>query len=154
MTPREFLDLIVRPNMDEFRNDYADLRKAFNVSFSVDALAAHIYDASGRAAGTGAKDDSAFRAELAANSPDFALVRDIAKALKHVELDRHSPAVKRADQVEKRALGWGEARWGEGRWGSPPQVVVTTNSGDKRVVETVLGNALSFLESEMAKRNL
>ena len=43
MTPRQFLENIVRSNVDEFHRHYGDLRRAHNAIGSVDALAAHIY---------------------------------------------------------------------------------------------------------------
>ncbi|MCP6440520.1 hypothetical protein NL474_29175, partial [Klebsiella pneumoniae] len=82
-------------------------------------------------------------------NPDFSLVRDIAKAQKHGYLTRGSPQVSAAAQVETRAFGWGKVRWDEGRRNGPPQVVVEMDSGELRVVETVLERALEFLEGEM-----
>ena len=46
-------------------------------------------------------------------------------------------------------LGFDVARFDEARFDSPAQVVVTTNLGGKRVVESVLQNALTFLKQEM-----
>ena len=41
MTPIEFLEEIVRPNVAAFHADYGSLRNAYNAVASVDALAAH-----------------------------------------------------------------------------------------------------------------
>jgi hypothetical protein len=43
MTPREFLDEVVRPNVAEFNVNFGSLRTAYNAVAAVDALAAHIY---------------------------------------------------------------------------------------------------------------
>ena len=43
MTPSEFLQTVVRPNVVEFNTEYGDVRRANNAVASVDALAAHIY---------------------------------------------------------------------------------------------------------------
>ena len=43
MTPREHLELVVRPNMSEMLENLGDLRLALNAIAAVDALAAHIY---------------------------------------------------------------------------------------------------------------
>jgi hypothetical protein len=117
MTAREFLEQTVRPNLAELAADYADLRKAFNAFHAVDALAAHIYDCAGRQKGTGEPDDIAFRERLCARSSDFALLRDLAKAVKHVVLERGTPKITKAAQISPRSLGWDEMRWDEGRWG-------------------------------------
>jgi hypothetical protein len=83
MTPREFLESIIRPNVDEFHRHYGDLRRAYNVIGCVDALAAHIYTwcmIQAPAEVAGIKNDSDYRATLAGRSPSFGLLRDIAKA--------------------------------------------------------------------------
>jgi hypothetical protein len=55
------------------------------------------------------RDDLEYRSELAKQHSEFALLRDIAKAVKHVRLVRGSPQTSRGDQMEVRSLGWGEA---------------------------------------------
>jgi len=154
LEPREHLDQIVHPNMADVRADFGDIRKAFNAVAAVDALAGHLYRwcaANAPNEVINAQNDSAYRHQLAQVNSDFALVRDIAKAQKHIHLIQGSPQVTTADQVEVKPLGWDEAGWGEGRWDSPPQVVVETNSGETRVVEAILENALAFLEAEMTR---
>lgn len=149
MDLREYLEEVVRPNVAEFENDYADLRLAHNAVHSVDALAAHIFAAAGGTAAKLGKDDTEFRESLAAKNEMFRLLRDVAKAAKHVELKRGKPEVSKANQIGTKRLGYGEARYGEGRYGSPPQAVVATDAGDYRVLETVVKRSLVFLEDEM-----
>jgi hypothetical protein len=43
MTPRDFLEAVVRPNVDDFHAQFPDLRHAYNAISAVDALAAHLY---------------------------------------------------------------------------------------------------------------
>jgi hypothetical protein len=152
MTPLEYLQEVVEPNLAALAKGYSNLRHNLNAVHSVDALAAHIYHASNGAAP--GKDDTEYRAELAKLFPEFALLRDIAKAIKHVRLNRGSPQTERGDKIEIRPLGWGEAAWGDGRWGGPPQAVIPLDSGGFRVVETVAMNALQVLKTEMAKYGL
>ena len=62
MTPREHLDQVVRPNMQDFAANYGDLRRAFNSAAAIDALAAPIYwwatqHAPGHVAGLATDDD-------------------------------------------------------------------------------------------------
>jgi hypothetical protein len=95
--------------------------------------------------------DSQFRAILPQRSQDFGLLRDIAKAQKHVHLAQGNPRVTTADQVTARSLGWDQARFDEGRWDGPPQIVVTTDAGDLRYVEQIVVAAVVFLEAEMTR---
>ena len=43
MTPREFLENVVRPNVEDFDANYGSVRQAYNAVAAVDALAAHLY---------------------------------------------------------------------------------------------------------------
>jgi hypothetical protein len=154
VTPRGFLETVVRPNIGEFDANFGSERHAYNAVAAVDSLAAHIYvwcksNAPWEIAAN--RDDTDYRATLAARFPDFGLLRDIAKAQKHAHLFRGNPEVTTAAQVATRSLGWGEARWDEGRWGGPPQVVVTTDDGDLRYVEQIVAASLKILESEMTR---
>ncbi len=142
MSPQEFLESVVLPNMDEFSKG-DDLRRAFNAIAAVDALAAHI----SQNVSPQEKDDSRFRQNLADKNEDFKLVRDMAKAQKHVRLDRGNPVLKEADRIKLRSLGWGEGEWGAGLWGGSPQVVVEMDSGETQIVGAVLERALAFLKT-------
>lgn len=156
MTPKDFLEVMVRPNVADFKARYDDLRLAFNAVAAVDALAAHLFvwcreNAPEEVRGIAVGDDGRFRDRLAERSPEFALLRDIANANKHVHLTRKAPQISGAGQVKPQELRWGVARWGEGRWGSPPQVAVETNNGEARAVEAIVDRALVFLEGEMQR---
>ncbi len=152
MTPREFLEAVVRPNVNDFHAHFADLRHAHNAIGSVDALAAHLYiwaSINNPSAVASTKDDSADRANLAARSQDFALLRDIAKALKHVHLTQGNPQVSHAAQVTSRPIGYGQGGHGQGRYGGVVQVVVDIDASNFSYVETIVDTALVFLEAEM-----
>ncbi len=153
VTPREFLDNVVRPNITEFHAHIADERRAFNAVAAVDSLSAHIYvwckSNAPQAIAAGIQDDSQYRGWLANSSPDFRLLRDIAKAQKHVHLTRGSPEVTRAAQVTPRSLGFNEAPFNEGEFDSPLHVVVTMDDGRLRYVAQIVTAALAVLEIEM-----
>jgi hypothetical protein len=90
MTPREFLDEVVKPNVAEFHGGYDSVRLAWNAIGAVDALAAHMYlwgQTHASREVTGVADDSHYREDLAQKNQDFRLLRDTAKALKHVRSD-------------------------------------------------------------------
>ncbi len=74
---------------------------------------------------------SQFREQLEIDNPDFALIRDVCDAHKHLELNRSTRRITRANQTNIGKMGWGEAKFGDGRWGSPEEVVVTDDNGDK-----------------------
>jgi len=137
MTPHKFLEQVVRPNVSEFHADDASVRLAYNAAWAVDALTAHIYVwclANAPAEVAGLKDDTEYRGKLAATHCDFRLLRDVAKAQKHVELKRGSPEIMGADQISTRAVGFGEGPYGHGRYGGPPQVVIDIDTNTMRYV--------------------
>jgi hypothetical protein len=149
MTPRDYLEQIVRPNLADLADNHGDIRKAMTAVHSADALAAHIFHAVGGRIVCGTTDDSAYRKLLARESEEFRLVRDLAMATKQVVLDRGEPLVNTADQMVSQGFGWRQAIWAEGRRGGPPQAVVVTDADEHRVVETVVRKAVEFLEAEM-----
>jgi len=154
VTPREFLENVVRPNVEDFKANYGSVRHAYNAVTAVDALAAHLYEwckTNAPSEIAGVSHDSQYRERLAQSSSDFRLLRDIAKAQKHVHLTRGATQVTGAAQVAARSLGWDEAKLDQGRWDGPPQVVVTTDSGDLRYVEQIVADALVVLETKMSR---
>ena len=88
LTPREFLDHIVRPNMDAMRADPGCLRHAYNAVLTADALAAHLYFrlAQIRPRVVPKDHDDAYRGALAKQHPAYQMLRDLAGALKHAAL--------------------------------------------------------------------
>lgn len=153
-SPRDFLEKVVLSNIDEFKQDVSSERHAYNAISSLDALAAHIYEwgrASGDIDALAARDDSDYREKLANRNKDFRLLRDVAKAQKHVRLLRHNPIVTNANQITSRPIGFGEGGFGEGRFGGVAQVVVDFDSNSPAYVESILDKSLRFLEEEMLK---
>jgi hypothetical protein len=154
MTPELFLKDVVEPNLSAFVAEDDDIRLAFNAVASVDALAAHVFwwgKDYAPAAVAGIKQDTDYRETLATLNSDFRLLRDIAKAQKHVRLERGNPEVKEAANVSSRAVGFGEGPWSHGKWGGPPQVVVDTDAGEMRYVSQLVRAGLTFLEGELSR---
>lgn len=152
MTPREFLEEVVKPNVSDFHGQFDSLRLAYNAIASVDSLAAHIFTwckANTHPSVLGVADDTVYRGNLAVMNSDFSLLRDMAKAQKHVHLTRGTPLVTDESQLASRTIGFGEGGFGEGRWGGVEQVVVDISGSDFRYVESVTDAALAFLESQM-----
>jgi hypothetical protein len=152
MTPKSFLETVVAPNVEDFHKNFSSLRHAHNAISSLDALAAHLYYwavANSPNVVSSAIGDSGYRAELAERNSSFKLLRDIAKAQKHVHLTRQNPQVRRADQVTPRNMGWGDGGYGQGRSGGGEQVIVNDNNGQLHYVEEIVDSSLNLLISEM-----
>ena len=161
MTPREYIEAVVRPNLADLERDEGDLRHALNALHAVDALAARIFVAAGGKAATGAKDDTDYREDLveADASGNFRILRDVAKAVKHAELVRGNPIITSASQVDAKPTGsqaglmMAGDGYGLGEFGGPPMVLVPVD-GVPFSVGYLIGKALAFLEEEMARRGL
>jgi hypothetical protein len=152
--PRAYLDEIVRPNLEEFESEVSSIRRANNAISTLDALVAHLYRwcvLNNPSEVSGVRDDSHYREKLSERNYHFRLLRDIAKAQKHVHLERGKPEVSKADQITSKALGYGQGKYGAGRYGGVAQVVVDLDNGDLEYIETILRHSLSFLESEIAR---
>ncbi len=164
MTPREYLDQVVRPNRADLDANYSSLRHGLNAIAAVDALAAHMFYALRNAGSTtppptqGRRDDDdAYRDHLAQQNNSYDLVREMAKAQKHVEViysKKRTAPVPRASSVSMSPLAWGEFPWGRGRFGGADQLVVRTASGAADYVESLLDEAIEFLEAEMTRHGL
>ena len=152
MMPRDHLERVFRPNLQEFHDNYGDLRRAFNAAAAIDALAAHIYwwAMQNRASYVAGINDSGFRKRLAAADPDFKLTFEVAKANKHVQLTQGRPSVANASQIAAKSVGFGEGRWGDVRWDGPLQVFIEPTGAPQWGAEGVFDRALAFLEAEMA----
>jgi hypothetical protein len=149
VTPRDFLNDIVRPNLEEFQLNNSCLRHAVNAVATVDALAAYIFH--GHLEHVFA-DDSAYRDALAKQNESFASLRDIAKAQKHVRLTRGNPRVDSAERVQVRSFGaYGEGGYGMTPYGGTSDIVVDVAPGDDRDLREILTGATAFLESEMTR---
>jgi len=77
----------------------------------------------------GATSVSQFRRLLSQHSYDYALIRDVSDAHKHLRLNRPDRFLTSAGQSSVTSLGWGSARWGDARWGSPAEVVIIDDAG-------------------------
>jgi hypothetical protein len=152
MDPRQHYDEIVEPNLRELDENFASLRHAFNAAAAVDALAAHIYwwcaeNNPEEVAGIGS--DIEYRYGLAKADSSFALLRDVAKANKHVRLTQSKPMVRSADQSAVMGVGYGARGYGEGRYGGVTQIFIVTENGEAPYFESIIGRAVRLLCAEM-----
>ena len=148
--PRNFFDQHVLPNYDEWLAQPLDERRARNAVAEANNMAARVYlhwKDTDRARVFDANSESEYRDALATcECEDFALVRDVADAHKHLTLDRRSRRVSQASQTGVGSLGWGQARWGEGVWGGGPQLVVTLDDSTKRPLTAIMRNVMEMWE--------
>jgi len=154
MDPRQHYADIVEPNFREFAEHFDSLRHAFNLAAATDALAAHIYwwcVENKPHEVVGVRDDSAYRDKLAEADSSFALLRDVAKAHKHVKLTRGTPMVKSSEQSSAKGVGFGLRGYSEGRFNGVVQISIETEIGERPYFETIIRNAIRFLLAEMKR---
>jgi len=88
-----------------------------------------------------------FRAVLADNHPEFAIVRDVAEAHKHCTLDRAIRVVTNSSQTAPGALGYGEGGFGTGPFGGGPSIIVTLDDGSRVHLSAFMGYVVSMWEA-------
>ena len=146
---------VVKPNLSEWEAEPTSLRRAYNAVAAIDAFAAHIYQVARNTSHPlgSAEHDLAFRNALALEDNSFRIVRDIAKAQKHVELVRGTAnlTVVRASDVHVSPVSYGRGKYGRGKYGGPPQVLVQLTSGSWDYVSSLANEALAFLVQKLAE---
>jgi hypothetical protein len=151
---KDHLNDIVIPNLSEAKDTPLNQRRVFNVVASLDTLVAQIwwelpdYEKREWSGGKSRYDDTDFREALANKYPDYRLVRDIAKAQKHVSLTRGYPQLTNSSQIKKGTMGFGEGGFGEGPYGGGEQTLVVKDDGTKRNVLATVQNSLESICSE------
>jgi len=73
---------------------------------------------------------------------DIALLRDVAEAFKHRELNRSKVRVSSQKAVATVSLGYGALRFGEGKYGGGEQVIVEQIDGSQRALSSILQNCV------------
>lgn len=149
----DYLREHVEPKLVEFDAEKTSKRRANDAVQVVDQLAPRIFNwckDNNPSLVAGIKGDIEFRSQLAQANSEFELVRDMAKAEKHMRLDRGSPLVSSSTQIQAKTRGWGEGPYGEGPYGGREQIVVDLNDGSSRNVYTVVCAAYRFLQNHMS----
>jgi hypothetical protein len=160
LTPREFLDHIVRPNMAALRADPGSLRHAHNAVLTADALAAHVFlqlmQIRPAVIPEYKTHDDGYRDALSDAHPAYRTLRDLAAALKHAALLRPKPRIVRAaGQMGARRSGWDNAIWDVDVWDGDFLVVVHTDDDEvARPAFEIIEKGVEVLEAEMLKHGL
>jgi len=145
-TPRHFLDYIVTPNFESFRERPDSLQDAFNCIMSLDSLAGFLFLQHKEFEKTESIDDTDFRHFLAKENSSFGIIRDTAKSYKHIKLTRGSPIIKQADQSVVGNKPYGIGAYGVGKMGGVEVILVLDNEEVKHCLSEAIG-ALEFLTS-------
>jgi hypothetical protein len=148
-----FFDTHVLPAVDEWRKYPDDIRLAMNAAVALNQMADHYWHAF--AAGEPDRvlrttSVQAFRGELGKQQPDWALVRDVAEAHKHVKLDRPSRVLTSAGQTTVAPTAYGRTGYGTGPYGGTPSVVVQLDSGTSVHFSSAVAAAVSMWRSFLA----
>lgn len=79
-----------------------------------------------------------FKSKLSEKNPEFALLRDVADAHKHVKISRTDRNITHADQTQARIIGFGEAEYGAESYCDEKQIVVEDDNGKIRRFSLVI----------------
>jgi hypothetical protein len=135
------LHLVARPNQEAFAVDVSDPRLAQNAIATADALAAHIYvwcRINAPSEIIGLHDDNAYKREIRLRDANTGFVHDLAKALKHVELDSQRK-VKTASKADPRPAA---------AYGGDDEVGILVD-GEMVQLPRTIKDAIRFYELEM-----
>jgi hypothetical protein len=145
MTPREYLDAVCRPNLDEFVCEPTSIRKAWSAAASLfhfaDCLAVYRRQRV-----------VVVRKELSSQLLSFSALADIANAGKHFQLNRGSRAGLSADHfhIASGAAFSDGTYYSDGASHSDaPDVVRLEFQGNQLDVLHLCQEALKFLESKL-----
>jgi len=154
--PRVFFEQHVRANYEDWLQHRTDERRAKNAVADANNMAArlfHYWKALDPSRIYGARSEGQYRNELVVREcADFALVRDVADAYKHVELSRPSRRITRYDQTAFEGTRWNEARWNEAPWNG--QLVVTLDDGTTRPLIKIMQNVFAMWERVLKRMML
>jgi hypothetical protein len=141
VSAREYLDKIVVPDFEEFESDTTSLRKAFHCAQSLFHLHDWVFQ-DHKPTFSDCSDEKCLSQKLAAESRDFAIIRDIANASKHMSL-RGGVILDRADAVSIQSTTFGEGPYGVGPYGGSPRVRIRIDDHDEEF-QTLAKNTLNM----------
>ena len=147
---QEFFDTHVTPAVNDWRDSPNDIRKAMHAAVELNQMADyfwHEFSSSDPSRVTGSTSAGEFRKELGHRVPDFAVLRDVAEAHKHMKISRAGRYVTSAGQTVTIKLGWGEAEFGEDEWGGSKSIVVTLDDGTRKRLKYLIEGTVKMWES-------
>lgn len=130
----EYFEIHVIPNLDAWMTQPTDIRLAMNAVVALYHMADHFwhaYSISDPSRVFSTANSSLFRSKLAGQDNHYMVLRDVAEAHKHMELDRPLRVLTQANQTTVGATGLGEGGFGTGPFGGGPSIVVELDDGSK-----------------------
>jgi hypothetical protein len=148
----EYFEIHVVPNLDAWMAQPTDIRLAMSATVALYHMADHFwhaYSASDPSRVFCTANSALFRSELAKQNEDFRVLRDVAEAHKHMELERSSRVLTQANQTVVGATGFGEAGFGTGPFAGGPSVVVELDDGSKHHLSYLADQVKRFWVSNL-----
>jgi hypothetical protein len=149
---QQFYDEIVKPTCKEFLERPYDERRGVLAALCLNHMADHMAHQLWHE-NEASRMVSQYRKYLSENcSHDFALIRDIADAAKHVKLHRQSAIASEFSNVSSRETAWGELPYGEFAWGGGETVVVGTDDGQYlHGMHAIVQEIMKMWEAELTR---
>ncbi|WP_281685006.1 hypothetical protein, partial [Thalassobaculum salexigens] len=148
----------VRPDFEAWNSEKANQRLAKHLASNLNNMAARTWSYWKKSHPININHTSSegkYRDFVISNiCDDFALIRDIADAHKHVELNRDSRRITRSSQTDSDSIKWDEGCWDEARWDSPEELIITLDDGSKRTFEAVANRVMNMWEELLQSWNL
>ena len=160
--PQEFWRDHVLPNCEEYRKHPNSMRHAMNAALSAFHMADWVwttYHEADPQKVAGAQHTLDYCRHLANTGyPDFLVLKDIAEAHKHLELDRPTPYVRAVTSAGDTGLGSFGAVTRLGPFGgpmaAPKRLVVQQQDGRKRSFDEVIENVIQMWEELIGSEGL
>jgi len=141
---RNFYFSIAKPTADEFLTSCTDIRRGRLAAI----VLFHMADYWSNACGSTPRRTGL---DLAQTCPDFAIIRDVANATKHLILDGQPPTPRQltsADQVT-RPPGLFQAPFGEGGFAEACIVMITLDDMTTRSLADVVRSVVAMWETKL-----
>jgi hypothetical protein len=156
--PRDFFEDHVRPDFEAWKSEKSNQRLAKHLASNLNNMAARTWSywkILNPKNINHTSSEGKYRDFIIANiCDDFALIRDIADAHKHVEIDRGSRRITRSNQTNNDSIKWDEGRWDETRWDSPEELIITLDDGSKRTFEAVATRVMQMWDKLLQDWNI
>ena len=151
MTPRQFFDEVAEPNACSAIAARGDLRHAINAVMTLDALFGILHAALHDAGIVSRRRDDDWKEELAGQSDDYRLLRDLAYTLKHGQLNLgNKPRIVRCPDQLFTMPGAFQADAFDPAVFNTGEVWIDTEATDHRANE-VIGRVAEFARLQLAK---
>ena len=151
MTPRQFFDEVAEPNAHSAMAARGDLRQAINAAMTLDALFGILHAELHRAGIVTLRRDDDWKEELAGQSSDYRLLRDLAYTLKHGQLNLGNKPriVRRPDQLFTMPGAFAPGAFSPAAFDTG-QVWIDTEATDHRANE-VIARVAEFARLQLTK---